>query len=358
MHLRQLKRAGLILVSAAMIGSFCGCQRLMSRKEAESTTETRQARQSNPDYVQADVILPGDFGNMIYPVEALMVEDHSKGLPYFTGESSEENADSFWFSMAVLTSQMNHYVRDVSVETDDRFIYIDEETVNMYASGLYDEFGRGNAEFPDRGEDNPYVTYNTDKGIYGFRQGTIGDLEPYVTDCQEKGGDYVLTVHLKNKDSAEILSSYEVTITPTSYENEENAFAYSVKDFQKAENADPVDFSEKDSTEEGSSEASETEEEETTAESETTSQEESSENSNETSSGGISEEEALSLAEDYYGESAEYTYKETVTIGDYEYYDFAVSGDDVSATDVLVSVDGENVMGGVKNSDGSWSFDQ
>ena len=43
---------------------------------------------------------------------------------------------------------------------------------------------------------------------------------------------------------------------------------------------------------------------------------------------------------------------------DKEYYDFSVSGDNVSSTDVLVSVDGQDVIGGTQNDDGSWSFDQ
>ena len=73
---------------------------------------------------------------------------------------------------------------------------------------------------------------------------------------------------------------------------------------------------------------------------------------------GISQDDALSQAKDYYGEDAEYSYKKQVTVGDKEYYDFSVSGDNVSSTDVLVSVDGQDVIGGTQNDDGSWSFDQ
>ena len=72
----------------------------------------------------------------------------------------------------------------------------------------------------------------------------------------------------------------------------------------------------------------------------------------------ISQDDALSQAKDYYGEDAEYSYKKQVTVGDKEYYDFSVSGDNVSSTDVLVSVDGQDVIGGTQNDDGSWSFDQ
>ena len=41
----------------------------------------------------------------------------------------------------------------------------------------------------------------------------------------------------------------------------------------------------------------------------------------------ISEDEALSLAEEYYGEDAEYTFEDIITVGDYEYYNFAVDGE-------------------------------
>ena len=64
------------------------------------------------------------------------------------------------------------------------------------------------------------------------------------------------------------------------------------------------------------------------------------------------------MAKDYYGEDAEYSFKGMETVGDDQYYDFSVEGEDISATDVLVSQDGQNVIGGVKNDDGSWSFDQ
>lgn len=369
MHLNHLKRTTVLLLSFVLICSLSACQKLSGDKTDEKTTESTQAKQSNPDYVKEDVVLPENFGNMIYPIEALMVEEHSKGLPYYTDNSSEEETSSFWFSMAVLTSQMNHYVKDVAVETDDRYIYIDEETTNMYASALYDAFGRGDVEFPDRGADNPYAAYDTDKGLYGFRQGTIGDLEPYVTDCQSRGEEYVLTVHLKNKGSVEILSSYEITIVPTAYESEDNAFNYSVKDFGKLENSEFTDSSGEDTSDEEMS-TEETEittdtEEKTSGEADNTGDNTSASTSTEeddsTDSGdssAISTDDALDMAKDYYGDDAEYSYKETVTIGDYEYYDFSVEGDGITATDVLVSVDGQNVVGGVKNNDGSWSFDQ
>ena len=89
--------------------------------------------------------------------------------------------------------------------------------------------------------------------------------------------------------------------------------------------------------------------------------EEETETTEETSSAteeNISQDDALELAQDYYGSDAEYSYKGTITVGDYEYYDFSVEGEDISSTDVLVSVSGQDVIGGVKNDDGSWSFDQ
>jgi hypothetical protein len=292
-----------------------------------------------------DVVLPENFGNMIYPIEAILVEAYSKELPYYTTDSSEDEAESFWFSMAVLTSQMNHYVKDVAVETKNGYIYIDEDTMNMYASALYDEFGRGELEFPDVGEDNPYADYDSDQEMYGFREGTIGDLTPYITDCKEDGKEYELTVHLKNKDSAEILLSSKVTIVPTSYDSEENAFDYSIANFKKSKKSDMADFGEKDADEKS-----------------TTEKEEETEASEDEDEDNISQEDAMEIAKTYYEENyggeAEFEYNDIETIGDVEYYDIAVNGDTAAPMDILVSLSGEIVMGGTRNSDGSWTLDQ
>lgn len=344
-----VKKATALMIAAVMICTFTACGRHASKNDETATESTKKARQSNPEYVKEDVVLPENFGNMIYPMEAVLVENYSRGLPYFTEDSSDEDADSFWFSMAVLTSQMNHYVKDVATDISGGYIYIDEEIMNMYASALYDNFGQGNMEFPRLDDDSKYARYDEDKGIYGFREGTIGDLEPFITDCEEKDDEYTLTMHLKNKDSAEILASCEITIVPTSYESEENAFNYSIKTFKELKSMDYSDPSEKNTADERAT----TEESDT----EDTTEDNDAEN-DDSSSNKISRSEALDKAREYLGDEAEYSYKETVTIGDYEYYDFAVEGEDVSSTDVLVSHDGENVMGGIRNDDGSWSFDQ
>ena len=87
--------------------------------------------------------LPSDFGDMIYPLTSLMVEASAKGLPYYSEDSTEDEADSFWFSMAVLASLMNDYVKDFTVDTDENYLYLEEDTVNMYASTLYDAYAQG-----------------------------------------------------------------------------------------------------------------------------------------------------------------------------------------------------------------------
>ncbi|MBQ9155930.1 MAG: hypothetical protein IJ137_04040 [Eubacterium sp.] len=355
-----LRKTAVILLFGMLAMSLTACRSSKNTKSEEETTASTQVKQNNPDYVKKDVVLPEDFGNMIYPMEALMVEEYSKGLPYYTPDASMEVSDSFWYSMAVLTSQMNHYVRDVAVKTDDKYIYIDENTTNMYVAAMYDTFGRGEMEFPERGEDDTYATFDEEQGIYGFRQGSIGSLEPYVTDCRKAGKGYAFSVHLKQKDSVEILASYEITIVPTSFESEENAFAYSVSSFEVTEAADQTsETAEEETTEVTEDTEEETSEEEMTSEtSEEETEEQQEETGNNAGQSSISVDDAMNLAKDYFGDEASYSYKETVVIGDYEYYDFSVSGEDIGSTDVLVSVDGENVMGDNRNDDGSWTFDQ
>lgn len=361
MHFNKMKRWGAVILAGTMAFSLVGCGNKKGDSQADEPAETTteaaadssEADDDSEEFVDGSVDLPSDFGDMIYPLTSLMVEASAKGLPYYNEDSTEDEADSFWFSMAVLTSLMNDYVKDVTVDTDENYLYLEEETVNMYASALYDAFAKGNLEFPELPEDDTYAVYNDEDGTYGFLSGGIGTMKAYITDCEEDGEDYILTAELRDTDNDDLYGRYEITITPTSYDgDEDNAFAYGVSAFeeQDSDEEEGVDFSEGATEEEG-----DTAEESSTEETDETTEEEESSADDEPE---ISEDEALSLAEEYYGEDAEYTFEDIITVGDYEYYNFAVDGEGVSSTNVLVSVDGENVLGGVQNDDGSWSFDQ
>ncbi len=364
MHFNKMKRLGTVMLAGTMAFSLMGCgsrnsdeQDNVESTEASTADTTEETDADSEDYVDGNVTLPSDFGDMIYPLTALMVESYSKELPYYSEDSTEDEADSFWFSMAVLTSLMNDYVKDVTVDVDEDYLYLEEETVNMYASALYDAYAQGYLEFPELPEDDTYAVYNEEDGTYGFLSGSIGSLEAYITDCQAEGDEYVLRTELRDADSGdEVCGTYEITIVPTSYEGEENAFDYAVSAFEEASDSG-VDFSERDTEEFEESTGDEATSDETDETDETT-EEDGTSSSTETDEDAISRDDALELAQEYYGDDAEYSFKEIVTIGDYEYYDFSVEGDSVSSTDVLVSTDGENVLGGVQNDDGTWSFDQ
>lgn len=365
----KLKRVLAVVLAGMMVAGVTACSTSKSAEKkntakpeqsTEATTESKNNTEA--DYVASDVVLPDNFDNMIYPIEALMVQKLSKGYPYYTNDTSEDEADSFWFSMAVLTSLMQTQSAYGEATESDSFYYLKENISNMYASALYNAYGTGDMEFPEIPDGDKYATYDDNKDMYGFLKGDVGNLVPYITDCTNDGNDYVITAELRNTETDEVRGTYEVGLTKTSYDDEENYFAYSVTSIKEQKQAD-FDESEESSTAETSEEAGSTSEsnsENNTSESESTT-EEGENNSNNTSNDGaesISQDDALSQAKDYYGEDAEYSYKKKVTVGDKEYYDFSVKGDSVSSTDVLVSTDGQDVIGGTQNDDGSWSFDQ
>ena len=374
----KLKRVLAVALAGVMVVGATACSTSKSAKKnqtakpeqgTEATTESKG--NTTTDYVASDVTLPDNFDNMIYPIEALMVQKLSKGYPYYTSDTSEEDSDSFWFSMAVLTSLMETQSAYGDGVEADSFYYLKENTSNMYASALYNEYGKGNLEFPELSDDEKYATYDDDKSMYGFLKGDVGSLVPYITDCTKDGSDYIITAELRNKDTDEVRGTYQVTITDTSFDGDDNNFAYSVTDIKEKKNSS-YDFDEEStsdkseeekSTEESTSEESSTTESTSSDGSDTDSSSDSdsdtdSDSSSNNSSESISQDDALSQAKDYYGSDAEYSYKKKVTVGDKEYYDFSVKGDDVSGTDVLVSTDGQDVIGGTQNDDGSWSFDQ
>ena len=364
--------AGVMVVGATACSTSKSAKKNQTAKPEQGTEATTESKgNTTTDYVASDVTLPDNFDNMIYPIEALMVQKLSKGYPYYTSDTSEEDSDSFWFSMAVLTSLMETQSAYGDGVEADSFYYLKENTSNMYASALYNEYGKGNLEFPELSDDEKYATYDDDKSMYGFLKGDVGSLVPYITDCTKDGSDYIITAELRNKDTDEVRGTYQVTITDTSFDGDDNNFAYSVTDIKEKKNSS-YDFDEEStsdkseeekSIEESTSEESSTTESTSSDGSDTDSSSDSdsdtdSDSSSNNSSESISQDDALSQAKDYYGSDAEYSYKKKVTVGDKEYYDFSVKGDDVSSTDVLVSTDGQDVIGGTQNDDGSWSFDQ
>ena len=174
-----------------------------------------------------------------------------------------------------------------------------------------------------------------------------GDMEPVeVRKCTDA---------ILDKDTDEVKGTYEVTITASSFDGDDNCFAYSATAIRQIGETDSENQSTSSESEEASTDSTSENGDSTDADSSTDSTDATDSTD---STEGISQDDALSQAKDYYGEDAEYSYKKQVTVGDKEYYDFSVSGDNVSSTDVLVSVDGQDVIGGTQNDDGSWSFDQ
>lgn len=368
----KLKKFAAVALAGMMVVGVTACSTSKSAAKKNDVTKQEQGTEATTeskgntttDYVASGVVLPDNFDNMIYPIEALMVQKFSKGYAYYTNDTSEDESDSFWFSMAVLTSLMETQSAYGDGVEADSFYYLKENTSNMYASALYNAYGKGDMEFPEIPDGDKYVTYSDDKDMYGFLKGDVGSLVPYITDCTKDGSDYVITAELRNTETDEVKGTYKLGITKTSFDGDDNCFAYSVTSIREKNDNSSSDFS-KESTSD-KSEEEKTTEESTSEENSTT--ESTSENENDTESNNssddtdsaeeISQDDALSQAKDYYGEDADYSYKKKVTVGDKEYYDFSVSGDDISSTDVLVSVDGQDVIGGTLNDDGSWSFDQ
>ncbi len=355
-------KIGVIFLAAVMVMSLgaCGSSQTSEKKsstQAESTTEAASGQEqvSNHEYAASNVVLPDNFDDMIYPIEALMVQDVTKKYDYYTEDSSDDEADSFWYSMAVLTSLMETESAYGDGIEQDGFYYVKDNTKDMYASALYDAYAKGNIEIPEIPENDEYVSYDDAQQMYGLKKGTVEGLSPYITSCTEDGDSYILNVQLRSTQTDQVKGKYEFTITKTSFDGEENHFAYAVENMVSSAD-DAFDFGK---GEESSSQKTEAKEEDTSSESD------SQEGTTQTQTDdGISQEDALEQAKNYMADMGaedsdlQYSYKEKVTVGDKDYYDFSVEGEGISATDVLVSTDGEDVMSGIKNDDGTWSFDQ
>ena len=301
------------------------------------------------------VTAPENFDTMIYPLEALTVEYYSQRLPYYT---VGVDTDSFWFSMAVLSSLLSEkeYVTPILSE---EYNYYEQKEMDAFASALYVDYAKGLFSMPELGEGNAYADYDEELEKYGLLNGNIGYLSIYITGCNSGEDQYILDTQLISKETNHTLAEFQITVVPKEDYESGDLFAYSVSDFIVLRDLASENMTEN------------TEEKGPTAEDdydEVDGEEITEAVGGETEPGSdedwesqvtIDQEEALALAKGYLGdEDATYTYKEMVTIGEFEYYDFSVSGSSSTSTDVLVCVNGIDVVSGVQNEDGSWSFDQ
>lgn len=360
------ERKAMLLLSGALLLSACACGK---KAEVEMATETDTTQQEVietkdvlGDYVAPGVKLPDQFDLMIYPMEAVTLECYTKGIPYYTEGEEEE---SFWFSMAVLSSLLaeNNYVQPVF---DENYYYYTKEEIKDLASVLYGEYEEGNMPMAELDEENPYAFYEEDMGLYGLLNGNIGDLHLYIAGCEEYADGYLLDTQLKKGDGDNVIAQFQIDLQAKKKKDAKALFHYSIYEVYSMDEEDDssVDEFEDDGEElqgptaEGDFDEVDGKEIEEPFEEETPEKQVLSGDSSYSNEKNISKQEALELAKDYLGDDVDFTYKQMVTIGDYEYFDFAVKSDKHSVTDVLVCRNGLDVVSGIQNSDGSWTFDQ
>lgn len=305
-----------------------------NRKEQASTEILTDQTVGESAVVEQGVTLPDGFDNMPYVMEALMVQDYAKNMPYYRPDLSEEYADSFYYSMAVLASLIEQKTAFGDGVVSGKYYYLSEETVDKYAAALYDTYGQGNMEFPTLDENDVYAMYDEDIDSYAFIIGDVGDMVVHITECSQQGDEILIKAALYGGQKS--LKEYQFLLRPTSFIAEQNEFAYSVVDMAAEGEEEGISFSQE-STE---SESTSQDQEETAMD---------YENSGEQVSIANARKAAGEYAEEEVG------YDRTEEINGIEYYFFRTDSNKMILVD---SHDIDNVFGAEENEDGSWNFDQ
>ncbi len=378
--LYQWRKGGVLLTAGFLAFSACSCTNAgdsMSPDEAstqiaeEVQTEGIQIDEELSAYVADGVILPEDFNFMIYPVEALMVGCYTQGLPYYNVQGQ---AKSFWFPMAVLSSLLEeHGVMGKSL--NDNYCLYSEEEIDSFAAALYSSFASGNLMLPDTADGEPYVVYHEESNQYAMLNGNIGDLGIRITGCRPSDSGYMIETELLNLESGEEISEYQVSVEPQDKSSGDGLFGYSVSGLTEITDAgEEMKNEEAQVTSESSTLKEDTDKElkATAGEGKKEKQKDSSNVEDRKQEEPESEEvipdqadpveriqqaDALNLARSFMGEGYSITYKQMITLSDHEYFDFSLEGRESGSTDVLVSVDGSDILTGVQNMDGSWTLD-
>ncbi len=363
--LHILRKSGAILAVGLLIfAAGCGKKTADVSGTAETTQSEKevQVEDRGDKHSGKDVDLPKNFDNVIYVLEALTVADYVQGYNYYT--DGDDNKEAFWFPMAVLSSLIcekeygeNNY--------DDGKYYCSKDMINTLASGLYEQYALGKMKIPSVDENSQVVVFDEESEKYGLLSGNIGDLSIEITSCDSKKDEYVISADLVNLEENLKLAAYQIELHPL---KSNRLFEYAVADCKRSEGEDvsvSMDSTEASTAEGPSAEADFDEVDgieitDDTTENDFDEYEEGQDEviDNDYDSQDIDRDQALELAKAYMGDDASYIYKQMVTIGDYEYFDFSVSGEGISSTDILVCINGNDVVGAIQNEDGSWTFDQ
>ncbi len=332
------KKWALAAALTSLLVTGAACAKSPGKEEPDQATEAStqiltEETVGESAEVADGVQLPDRFDNMPYVMEALMVQEFAKNMPYYTPDTPDQYADSFYYSMAVLTSLIEQRTVFGDGVVSGKYYYLTEETVDKYAAALYDAFGQGNMEFPELSDNNVYAMYDEDTDSYAFVIGDVGDMKTHITYCSQEGGQYIIRASLFNGD--QFLREYVFYLVPTSFIAEVNEFAYSVLDMKVVGEDGLEDMSGDDW-----GPVSEGDQEETAMDYENSSEQ-------------VPVSEAKIEAGEYAGESVKYD--RTEEIEGTEYYFFRTESDKLVLVD---SHDVQTVFGAVQNKDGSWTFDQ
>ncbi len=357
----KLKRAGAVLLAGMMAVSMTACGGDDS-DSAESTTGAVVGNET--DSVEEGVSVPDNFENMLYAMKALAMENYYQGYPYYVQFADGSSRDSFWYSCALTSKLLNE-------DEDEGTISVDDETMNQIVSGLYASYQKGDLEFPEIRDGIAYAKYSDDGTGYVFSnsasdyvagESSLDQFSLTVTSCEATEDGYTLEADLEDTDVGDNLGTYVFTMEETQYSGgNSNPFAYSISSMYDANDASAVTEETSDATEAGGDIESTDESADTTETSESVDSSEETEGDDAAQSDGsgtVTQDEALSMAQETYGNENTYTYQGVVYIDAYPYYSFTVESESLSISYVLVSESGTDVVGANKNSDGTWSFDQ
>ena len=367
-----------LFLTAVLLLSSAACGKSAAGQDTGSGSGTAEAKTEvgPPPALAAEVELPEEVSTMVYPVWALLLTASKDRLPYYgyPENAKDDNADAFYEPMSILTTLIEEKTEyGEGQKTDDDRYKVSEEAFSRYANALFDSYGMQEIEAPELSEEDGYAMLNDeDLYPYSFTRADLTNYEAVVIGCvkDEDNYGYELDAELRDTQNRTVLYEASFHMIPSSFEGEEekDLFGYSICDIE-----DEVDYKleeELADPEENDTDASgiETQPEDRDSglkeienrSTEIDKEEELQGNPDVTTSDPgreIDQDEADAKARDYSGqENPVYQGKENLEGQDY--YNYTYNDEEGSSRNVLVPTDGSDPIGGTKNDDGTWSFDQ
>lgn len=169
---------------------------------------------------------PENSASMLHVFDALIMALTETGQPY-----DAEDSKAFWTELPYLIGEDGNLSSKATKDHDGNLV-LPSDAVKEFAAAMFASF-KAKDDLPEIPDSDFMMVYDKQEDTYTLKPGDFGDTETKVVRCKDEGDDvYTVTVDFISTEDQSILSSWEIVMTKTRYQDGEGLYHYQVADIQ------------------------------------------------------------------------------------------------------------------------------